>query len=344
MSLPPIAQRPATQQAFALWHRIDSGAWLFNAINRLSPRMTYLLATLALAVIAASDFFTHVELMLAPFYALPCFLVDWRIGRMSALVYAVCASVVQWFIGTFGGHPYSHSFYLYWDIALNLIFYGVLLWMVAKLRLALEMEQALSRMDFLTRMANRKSFLKQLDAQLGTQRATPHTLVVLSVNLDRFIAFNQEQGYTVGDLALGAVADVVRRAARTTDLLGRTDNSEFSIVRLQVGAAGLVGVGGAADASLKSLQSQLELLMLARGWPLTFSLACASFAAAPDSAHAVMGKVRMLLEEAKHSGKNRSISRAWSAEGEVLGAPSSRSGPYLDFEQTTQMFVEPTDR
>ena len=323
-----------------MWHRIDSGTWLFNAVNRLSVRTTYLLATLALTAISVADYSTHEELMFQPFYALPCFLVDWRIGRMPALIYAVFASAVQWFIGTFGTHPYTHPFYLYWDVLLNFVFYGVLIWIVAKLRLALEMEQALSRMDFLTRVANRKTFLHDLEALLATERAAPHTLVVLSVNLDRFAAFNQEQGYSVGDLALAAVADVMGRAARGSDLLGRTDNSEFSIVRVYSGASG----AGGAQASLKSLQSQLELLILARGWPLTFSLACASFAAAPDSAHAVMGKVRMLLEEAKHSGKNRSVSRAWSADGEVLGAPPSQSGPYLDFEQTTQMFVEPTDR
>jgi diguanylate cyclase (GGDEF)-like protein len=203
--------------------------------------------------------------------------------------------------------------------------------------LALEMEQALSRMDFLTRLANRKSFLEELDTLLVALRAAPQTLVVLSVNLDRFAAFNQEQGYTVGDLALGAVADAMRRAARKTDLLGRTDNSEFSIARQQSGVAGT----GSAEASLKSLQSQLELLLLARGWPLTFSVACASFAAPPESAHAVMGKARILLEEAKQSGRNRSVSRSWDAHGAVIGAPPNHVGPYMDFEQTTQMYVEP---
>lgn len=35
---------------FDFWHRIDTGAFLFNRINRLTPRMAYLLATLALTV------------------------------------------------------------------------------------------------------------------------------------------------------------------------------------------------------------------------------------------------------------------------------------------------------
>ena len=69
---------------FDFWHRIDTGAFLFKRINRLTPRMAYLLATLALTVIGAADYLTGVELMLSPFYAIPCLLMDWRIGRVPA--------------------------------------------------------------------------------------------------------------------------------------------------------------------------------------------------------------------------------------------------------------------
>ena len=329
---------PTTQAAFDLWHRIDSGAWLFNAVNRLTPRMAYLLATLALALISAADYSTHIELMLSPFYAIPCFLVDWRIGRTQALVYAVFASAVQWFVGTFGGHAYSHAFYLYWDIGLNLAFYGVLIWMVAKLRLALEMEQALSRMDFLTRLDNRKSFLEGLDARLLQARANsvasdPIALGVLSVQIDRFAAFNQEQGYTVGDLVLGAVADIMRRAARKEELSGRTDNAEFSIAFLGASEAAL-------QSRMRSVGRQMEMLMMARGWRCTFSIGAARFVVAPESAAAAMGKLRVLLEEARMAGKNRSLLRAWDAQGQVIGGHKP-AGPTMDFEQTSQMYVDP---
>jgi hypothetical protein len=56
----------------------------FNRINRLTPRMAYLPATLTLMVIGAADYLTGVELMLSPFYAIPCLLMDWRIGRVPA--------------------------------------------------------------------------------------------------------------------------------------------------------------------------------------------------------------------------------------------------------------------
>ena len=328
-----------TRKAFYLWHRIDSGAFIFNSINRLPLRTTYLLATLALAVIGLADYATHLELMIAPFYAIPCFLVDWRIGRMPALVYGIFASIVQWYIGTFGGHPYSRDFYLYWDILLNLLFYGVLIWIVAKLRLALEMEQALSRMDFLTRLANRKTFVDALDTQVRKAGAGEVTsalspeLGILSVQLDRFASFNQQQGYTVGDLALGAVADVMRRSAREDELTGRTDNAEFSIVRWGASEKEL-------EAAMHSLARQMDMLMLMRGWQLTFSIAAARFETTPESAPAAMGKLRVLLDEARMSGKNRSICRTWDASGHMTGARPQNAALSMDFEKTGQMFVE----
>jgi diguanylate cyclase (GGDEF)-like protein len=320
--------------AFDLWNRIDTGSALFNAINRLSPFMAYLLATLVLMVIGAVDYHTHIELALAPLYAVSCFLVDWRIGRTPALVYGGFATAVQWGIGTFGTHNYSHDYYLYLGITVNFAFYGALIWIVAKLRLALEMEQVLSRMDFLTRMANRKTFLELLEAELRSQHGVGGVLMVLSVNLDRFSSFNQEEGYTVGDLALAAVADVVRRGARKTDLVGRTDNAEFSIARLEDTAGGF-------EASMKSLASQMEMLMLSRGWRLTYSVACASFEAPPESGNAVMGKVRVVLGEAKQLGKNKSLRRNWGKDGKVTGQPMMEVGPFMDFEKTGQMYVEP---
>jgi hypothetical protein len=99
------------QAGFDLWHRIDSVAYLFNAMNRLTPRMAWLLSTLALVVISALDYLSNVELMILPFYAIPCFLMDWRIGRAAALGYGIFASLVQWLIGTLGGHPYSNQWY-----------------------------------------------------------------------------------------------------------------------------------------------------------------------------------------------------------------------------------------
>ena len=292
---------------FDFWHRVDSGSFLFSRVNRLTPRMTYLLATLTLIVIGAADYLTSVELMLSPFYAIPCLLVDWRIGRAPALIYGLFASYIQWLIGTFGGHPYTSEFYFYWDILLNLAFYGALIWIVAKLRLALEMEQILSRDDFLTRLANRKTLLEALDIEIQRCRRYGHVLTVVAIDCDNFKSLNEQRGYSVGDLLLAAVADTLRRNFRRTDLIARSGDDDFTLLLPETPA-------GRFEVKLKKLRKQLETLMLVRGWPMTFSIACVVFARPPEAPDQVMQEVGQLMQQVKHDGKNGLAQRVWESE------------------------------
>jgi diguanylate cyclase (GGDEF)-like protein len=218
---------------FELWNRIDSGVLLFNRVNRLTPRMTYLLATLMLSAIGAADYLTNVVLMLSPFYAAPCLLVDWRVGRTPALIYGVGASYIQWLIGTFGGHPYTSDLYFYWDIVLNLIFYGVLIWIVAKLRVALELGRVLTRTDFLTRLGNKTALLESLNIEIQRCRRYRHVFTVSIVGLDDFKSLIAAQGYSVGDWILSAVAGALTRVFRQTDVLTRTGDAEFTLLLIE---------------------------------------------------------------------------------------------------------------
>jgi diguanylate cyclase (GGDEF)-like protein len=332
-----VTDKAVVQRSASLWHRIDAGTFLFQRINALSITTTYLLATLMLVLIGAADYWSSVELMLAPFYAIPCCLVDWRIGRSPALLYGIFASIVQWFIGTYGGHRYSHAFYLYWDIVLNLVFYGVLIWIVAKLRLALEMEQMLSRVDFLTRLANRKTFVAALEADLAVRRARGYAVAVVTVRWDRFDAFVEAQGYSEGDLALSALADLLRRSPHAEGLLGRTETATFALVLPDTNPK-------SCDAAVATLTRRIDFMLLARGWQLNYSASCARFEAAPQAALFVLGKAGVLLDEAKHMGKNRCASRAWDAQGQATQTTPTAAGPYVDFELTSQLYLGPESR
>jgi diguanylate cyclase (GGDEF)-like protein len=290
---------------FELWNRIDSGVLLFNRINRLTPRMTYLLATLMLSAIGAVDYLTRVELTLSPFYAVPCLLVDWRIGRTPALIYGLSASYVQWLIGTFGGHPYTSDLHFYWDIVLNLIFYGVLIWIVAKLRVALELERVLTRTDFLTRLGNKTALLESLNIEIQRCRRYHHVLTVAMIGLDNFKSLIAAQGYSVGDWVLSAVADAL--VFRRTDVLARTGDAEFTLLLIETPPEG-------SAVKLKKVMGKLSNLMLLRGWPITFRVACAVFERPPQSLEAIQHEVQHLMDELKGSDKDRLAHRVWSTD------------------------------
>ena len=309
----------------ALWGRIDSGAFLFNRINRLTERLTYLLANLLLVVIAAADYYSHVELMLSPFYAIPCLLVDWRIGRSPALIYGLIASAIQCLIGTFGGHPYSSNIFFYWDVFVNILFYGFLIWLVAKLRVALEMERALSRVDFLTKLANRKTFQESLDFEYRRCERYGHTLTIVLIDCDNFTALIEERGFSTGDMLLGTVADRVAECFRNTDLMARTGSNEFALILPETAFEN-------SAAKLMKFHEQLAVSTLARGWPVTFSIACVAYGHLPESAATALEQVQALLRQIKQTGKNRFEQLAFAAGGVNINVKSTSAEAKTEFE------------
>ncbi len=85
--------------------------------------------------------------------------------------------------------------------------------------------------DPLTGTLNRTALLSELDRQVRSAGPGP---VVLFVDLDGFKRVNDRFGHTVGDLALGTVADRLRSVVRTGDLLARLGGDEFVLVLAQV--------------------------------------------------------------------------------------------------------------
>jgi diguanylate cyclase (GGDEF)-like protein/PAS domain S-box-containing protein len=97
-------------------------------------------------------------------------------------------------------------------------------------------QQALS--DPMTGLANRAYALHELDRALARQdRHGGHTAVIF-VDLDRFKAVNDTWGHAAGDELLGAVADKLRQAVRTTDTPARYGGDEFVVVCEGLTAAG----------------------------------------------------------------------------------------------------------
>jgi diguanylate cyclase (GGDEF)-like protein len=90
----------------------------------------------------------------------------------------------------------------------------------------------LAQIDALTGLPNRAVFLEQLEAAVDA-RERPHgdTFSVLMLDLDRFKSVNDSLGHGAGDALLREVANRLRSALRSTDLLARLGGDEFAIIQ-----------------------------------------------------------------------------------------------------------------
>lgn len=165
-------------------------------------------------------------------------------------------------------------------------------------QLALE---TLSRTDPLTALLNRRAFAHDLDVALARSRRnrTPGALVY--VDLDNFKAVNDTAGHEAGDAVLTEVADLLRHASRSYDLLARLGGDEFALWLDNAD-------GKAARARAGQLLRSAECLRRhsARAdAPLGISIGIAIFG--PDSGEGtgpLMRRADRAMYQVKHGGKH----------------------------------------
>ena len=84
--------------------------------------------------------------------------------------------------------------------------------------------------DPLTGLPNRDQFRAELDEAIVRARTHGRAVGALYVDLDDFKLVNDGFGHEVGDVLLAAVAERLRGATRTSDLVGRDGGDEFLVL------------------------------------------------------------------------------------------------------------------
>lgn len=84
--------------------------------------------------------------------------------------------------------------------------------------------------DGLTGLYNHREFYQSLRRELERAHRYRHTLSLLMIDVDDFKRFNDRFGHPGGDFALRKIAELLRKCARTTDIIARYGGEEFAII------------------------------------------------------------------------------------------------------------------
>lgn len=154
--------------------------------------------------------------------------------------------------------------------------------------------------DGLTGVLNRKALLAA-HAQLAL---AGRPLAVLMVDADHFKSVNDRFGHPVGDAVLCTLAQLLQRALRGQDCVGRMGGEEFAVLLADSNHA----AAGAVAERLRGDVAAFDWPALARGAPeplaLTISIGVAA-GAAGESFDAMVARADEALYRAKRSGRNR---------------------------------------
>jgi diguanylate cyclase (GGDEF)-like protein len=111
-------------------------------------------------------------------------------------------------------------------------------------RLERELAAARSRMaalearadvDPLTDVLNRRGFERELKRSLAYVKRYGPSAALLYLDLDGFKSVNDRHGHAAGDAALKAVAIVLNRHVRASDVVARLGGDEFAVLLWNIG-------------------------------------------------------------------------------------------------------------
>ena len=90
--------------------------------------------------------------------------------------------------------------------------------------------EKLAATDALTGTMNRRALSEALEAELDRARRYNLAVSILLADIDRFKSINDTRGHIAGDSVLRQVGELMRREARSVDLVARYGGEEFVVV------------------------------------------------------------------------------------------------------------------
>ncbi len=167
--------------------------------------------------------------------------------------------------------------------------------------------EALSQLDSLTQIYNRRTFNEMAQQQwlLAARQQTPISLLMIDV--DHFKLYNDHYGHPAGDLCLKKVTKCLRDCLhRPFDLLGRYGGEEFIALLPETDTVGALKVAQTINTSLAELALRHEVSPTHHQVTVSIGGACCS-RSHNYSLEDLIKRADRALYKAKHTGRNRAL-------------------------------------
>ncbi len=158
-----------------------------------------------------------------------------------------------------------------------------------------------ARMDFLTKIANRRAFDERLNEECERARRYRNTFSLILIDIDRFKQVNDLHGHLVGDQILRLVAQVLEDQTRTNDFVSRYGGEEFAVLLPEANA----DQGRYVAEKIRKAVENTSFLHVKKKVKVTVSAGVGEIAPEGDSMEALVDRVDAALYQAKQNGRNR---------------------------------------
>ncbi|HEY8940570.1 MAG TPA: diguanylate cyclase [Cellvibrio sp.] len=172
-------------------------------------------------------------------------------------------------------------------------------------RLNSELE-ALSQLDSLTHIYNRRTFNELAQQQWALAKRHQQPISALMIDVDHFKLFNDHYGHPAGDACLKKVTQAIKSCLhRTTDILGRYGGEEFVVLLPETDAKGAMCVAQSIGEAISALQLRHDVSPTASFVTASLGGATCLRTTGHDLEELIKNADRALYK-AKRAGRNRS--------------------------------------
>lgn len=173
-------------------------------------------------------------------------------------------------------------------------------------RLNAELE-ALSQLDSLTQIYNRRTFNEFGQQQWLVAARQQQPISALMIDVDHFKLFNDHYGHPAGDACLKKVTQAIKGCLRRPlDLLGRYGGEEFIVLLPETDAAGAFRVACTINKAVEAVAMRHEVSPTSHVVTVSIGGATCSPNACQDLEELIKNADRALYK-AKRSGRNRAL-------------------------------------
>jgi len=152
--------------------------------------------------------------------------------------------------------------------------------------------------DPLTGAKNRRGLDAALDRAIEDARRHGSPVSAVALDIDHFKFYNDSYGHPAGDSVIVAVATIVQRTLRPTDLGARVGGEEFTVLLPDTDRAG-------AEAAAERIRKAIANARWQHA-PVTASLGVATWTAASGQPPVeLLADADRALYQSKHNGRNR---------------------------------------
>ena len=165
-----------------------------------------------------------------------------------------------------------------------------------------EMMRRLATTDALTGIANRRQLMSAGEAEFARARRYTQPFALLMLDIDHFKTINDTWGHPTGDRVLVALAETLREALRTQDVVGRFGGEEFLLV---LPATDLTGAWALAERIRRHVDEAVSV-STERGEAIRFNVSIGVAALGEEEHFAqLLARADRALYAAKAGGRNR---------------------------------------